>query len=410
MSLSEQPSRQTSRSIWAKGVGIPELGIIVAFTAIYSSAALYLLSLDLTYFKPLHFYIFVYGSAVVCFLTSGRARYVLSEHWMPIQLWALMLAVVSMQFLLMPIGDTGIEVLIDRVHFGLMLVSTLLLLGASDRVEFAIGLLKCVVVASCGVNLAEFFLGGTYIEWMTTVPGRAAGLFRDSNDSAMFIALAVPIIALNSSSRMRWSLYAITFAGIYVTFSRGGFVSWLAFVAITEVLRGYGGQVWGRRVFLTVTGSILVAASAVYFSSDLTELARQALSPYLTTNTTARIEFLNNASTQERMYVLERGLEVFAESPILGKGVGYTHAWTERVSVHNVFVLFLAELGLIGGVWMFFWVAALWCYGPPYGFLIAFMFVVTSFLNHTSCERPAVAMLIALYLFAAARQRNLQAY
>jgi O-antigen ligase len=137
------------------------------------------------------------------------------------------------------------------------------------------------------------------------------------------------------------------------------------------------------------------------FSGDIAKILTDALWPYLDANTTARIEFLSYDSTEERMAVLQRGWEAFEAAPLFGQGIGYTYAWDFPVSVHNMMLLMLAEMGILGGVWYLLFLASLAQYPRPFGLLACSVILVTGLFTHNHLERPAVAIVIALYAVSA---------
>ncbi|MFM9863553.1 MAG: O-antigen ligase family protein [Micropepsaceae bacterium] len=304
------------------------------------------------------------------------------------------------------ITPEGVSLLIGRGHFLATLVATFFLLGACIRLDFVIAAVGVIALLGCAINVVEFFFAGTSFDWLSTVPGRAAGFYGNSNDAAMFIALAVPIVAMNVSPRSRWIFYALTFVGVYVTFSRGGLVVWASLVAMSELMLGYGRRGWGTRVTLALISCLGLVGLLSFVSADASRTLTETLWPYLDANTIARVEFASNDSTAERMLLIERGLEAFSEAPLLGQGVGYTHSWDASASVHNMMILLLAEQGLLGGVWFLALLAVLWSYGRPYGVAIAIAVFVSGLFSHNHLERPALALVVALYLAVAVRRQR----
>jgi len=373
---------------------------------IYSSAAYFFFNNGMSELKPLYFYIVVYVCGAYAYLTSPGAGGSFRRHFTLVGLLALLVIATSIQFLIFDISAAGLDLYIGRIHFFLTLIAFFLLLGSSSRLGTVIDALKWIVVASCAINVAEFFYIGPSQGWMSTVPGRAAGFFENANDSAMFIALAIPIVAVTSSSRVRWLFYLVTFVGISVTFSRGGIVCWATFVAIAEIMLGLKRNAWGSRVFLAAITVVGIVALVSNFSSDFASTVTEMLSPYLDANTGARLSFEDSYSTNERAYVFQRGMQAFFDAPFFGQGIGYTHSWDASGSVHNMIVLMLAELGLVGGIWFVLFIVSLWVYGRPFGVAIAVVLLVSSLFTHNHLERPALAMAIAIYALAAERLRS----
>lgn len=402
--LSAITDLRTGHAQRPSAIGFPEMAASAALLLIYSHLAYFVFGHVFELLQPNYVYGVVYLAGFVLFLTSAAARRSLAGNTTVILVWFGLILLMVVQFLLFEISAEGLRLFIGRMHFLLTMISMFLILGACRRFEFVVTMLCLVVVASCAINVAEFFLGGAVMQWMSNVPGRAAGLFENSNDSAMFICIAVPVIAMGLSTRSRLLLYAVTFVGVYVTFSRGGLVDWAIAVAATELGLGYGRRGWATRATLLTMVVLAVALSLSFFSAELTKSVSAVLWPYLDANTSARMEFLSNDSSEQRMAVLQRGLEAFADAPIFGHGVGYTHSWEIPISVHNMIVLVLAELGLIGAVWYMLFLLSLARYGRPYGPLIVLLLLVTGMFSHNHFERPALAIAITFYLMAATKR------
>jgi hypothetical protein len=388
------------------GPGVYEFTTAAIFGLLYSYVVFYLFTLGFAAFQPNYYYALTYVAGGFAYLTHRDARTSLSQHATLLVVWLALLLMMAAQYLFLEITPEGAGIFAGRVHFFATLVAAFSLLGACKRLDFVIAAVGILALVGCAINVAEFFFAGTAFDWLSTVPGRAAGFYGNSNDAAMFIALAVPIVAMNVSLRSRWVFYALTFVGVYVTFSRGGLVVWASLVATTELMLGYGRRGWGTRMILTLISILGFAGLISFFSADAARLLTETLWPYLDANTIARVEFASNDSTAERMLLIERGLEAFADAPLVGQGVGYTHAWDASASVHNMTILLLAEQGLLGGVWFITLLMLLWSYGRPYGVAIVIALFVSGLFSHNHFERPALALLVALYLVAAVRRQR----
>ena len=382
-------------------IGLPEFSAILALVSLYSYVVYYLFGHGAPFLQPNYVYSVVYFLGSLVYATNERARQGIAGHTTVLALWVALIIIMAFQFLVLEISPEGLGLFYGRIHFFLTLLSMIIILNACKRLDVVIATLGWVIVAGCVVNVAEFFFAGTMFDWMSNVPGRAAGFYENANDSAMFICMGIPIVGLGLSARLRWVFYAVTLIGVYVTFSRGGLISWGLFAATTEVVLGSRRRGWGTRALVMMMAALCTIGALSYFSSDIEKSLSEALWPYLDANTSARMEFLSNDSTDERMSVLQHGLEAFASAPLFGQGVGYTHAWEYKVSVHNMIVLMLAELGLIGGFWYALFLLSLWKYGRPYGVTVLLIILVTGFFSHNHLERPAVAMIVALYVVAA---------
>lgn len=382
-------------------IGFPDVAAAAALCGIYSYAVYYLFNHGAAYLQPNYTYALVYLAGAFVYMTNHTARRALSEHTSIIALWIVLIVLMSIQYVFFEISSEGMGLFTGRMHFLVMLVATLLIFSASASLERIIAILGLVVAGVSALNIFEFFFAGNAIEWMSNVPGRAAGFYENANDSAMFICLAVPLVAMQLKGAWRIGFYLITFAGVYLTFSRGGLALFAFVVSLVELVLSASKPGWAvRAVILSAFGlSALVTLS--FLSDEMSRVVTELLWPYLDSNTAARIEFLSNDSTNERMVLLEHGLDAFAAAPLFGNGVGYTHAWDASASTHNLFVLMLAEMGLVGGIWMLAFVYVLWTYPRPYGGFLAALVAMSALFSHNHLERPALAMLLALYFVTA---------
>ena len=389
-----------------QGVGFPEWAASLSLIALYSYVVNFLFDHGFPELQPNYFYAAVYLSAVYVYVTNSRSKQAISNVAIPLAIWVVLLVLMTLQILFFDIGPSGANLFVGRIHFFLTMISFAVILTGCARFDVVILTLACVVVAGCLINLAEFLYAGSSFDWMSTVPGRAAGLYENSNDSAMFICFAVPIVGLNASGRLRVLLYAITFLGVSLTFSRGGLLSWIIFVAATELILTHQSRGWPRALLLGFVAATVLMLIISLFSSDLGKTVTDVLWPYLDANTSTRLETIEGASTDERIYIINRGLQAFSEAPLFGQGIGSTYAWDVGFSVHNMIILMLAEMGLVGGAWFVLFVTSLWKYGRPYGVLAALTLVTTGMFTHNHFERPAVAAILIFYLVAQTRFRK----
>ncbi len=384
------------------GFGLPEFAAITLLVALYSYSINYLFGQGWTFLQPNYAYATVYVLGALTYATSVAARRGVIGHSVLLCVLAVLFVLMALQFLILAIPAEGIGLFFGRLHFLLTMVAAIAILSGCAHFQTVVGTLGLVVLVSCGVNLFEFLFAGSLINWMSTVPGRAAGFYENANDSAMFIAMAIPLVALNLRSGSRYAFYLLTFAGTYVTFSRGGLVTWALLVALSEMSVG-GRRNWAVRASVGGLITFCVVGALSLFSADLSRATTEVLWPYLDANTSARIEFLSRESTDERMAVLQRGWDAFTSAPIFGQGIGFTHAWELKASVHNMIVLMLAEMGLIGAFWYSLFLLSIGLYRAPFGPIAFATILTTGLFSHNHLERPAVAIVVALYVVASRR-------
>lgn len=179
-------------------------------------------------------------------------------------------------------------------------------------------------------------------------PGRGAGFFIDANQAAY--ALIVMCIAVMPfvSVRFRFLVLLAMLAGVVPTFSRGA----IAFATAVALLWAYFGQLKFRQILIIG----LLAPLVILVGFNLFQLGLDADGANLD-NLIGRIYFFTSGgneaddfSVEERREVAELAWKIFIENPVLGDGVGATTTWASRGSTHNMYLLFLAEQGIFGGL------------------------------------------------------------
>jgi O-antigen ligase len=331
---------------------------------------------------------------------------ILRDHWSFVFLIVLYFLYVSVQYVLFDMADLPSvrEAYFENGQFLVTIFISLIAFELSINFRHLLTVLYAVVIASCVLNVIEFFDQMAFPIQLSTVIGRAAGLYQNPNVSADFIAGTIPLICGRSGRTSRLLCYAITGVGTFLTFSRGGWGLWFAAVAITELalvdwknFRFNSGNIAIVSAFM-----IGVIALVIAFGPALSLITGE-LGSNLDLNTATRLQLLTNDTTLSRLELARQGLIAFTSAPIFGHGVGYTWQWEFGLSVHNMFVLVLAEQGILGFIWLMTLLAVWWRYPRPYGWWLVVLFCVTGVSTHNFFDGPMPGILITLYLVAAKR-------
>lgn len=187
---------------------------------------------------------------------------------------------------------------------------------------------------------------------------RAAGLREDPNDTAMLLVAGVPLAIywfMNSKNVLIKLFFAgaipLLLVGIVLTGSRGGFVT-LVVIALMIYLRRPTLQ-------MTVAGLIMVASVAI--------LAPESYWNRMETLVTGE-ESHGGRSLESRSMLLQQGVAVFMDRPVLGVGPGnYGNAFMAAVTsgglvgrsglslvseqgivAHNMYLELVVEIGVLG--------------------------------------------------------------
>jgi O-antigen ligase len=174
--------------------------------------------------------------------------------------------------------------------------------------------------------------------------GRGAGLFINSNAAAAFVLAATVVLLAFVPMHMRGALLLLTFVGIVPTFSRSGLVC-----AALVVVLAVGLKLVNRTqvVALLIALPLLAGGTAIYYdsllsSSDDTNLHRivQRLNWFQ--------DMQSDDSIEDRIYPALRAWEMFLDAPVLGNGVGVTSRPSLGDGTHNMYLLLMAEQGVVG--------------------------------------------------------------
>lgn len=224
------------------------------------------------------------------------------------------------------------------------------------------------ILVSTGANLAEM---AGYLK-NSSVPGRAAGFIPDANDSA--IAIICMLALLLTLQRYFWlnvALIAVSFAGVFPTLSRSGFLVLALILLVFFALN-----------FREHAGKILLSAGLfIGLGIVATALLGMSNTARNDTNVQERLGAIFGGDTKkmestERMKDLSDGLDGAMQKPLLGHGTG---AGTVYWKPHNQIVSLWIDIGLPGAI-----------------LYIAILLV----LLWKACTQPAAALLGALPVIA----------
>lgn len=280
----------------------------------------------------------------------------------------------------------GAPELLKWAEFALLYVAATHILTTRAQLHWVIGALVAAGLAQVALGAYQFW-GRVGPPAFALADGfvRAHGTLRQPNPYAGYLGYLAPAAAsLAIAGLARWierrerralvgglvgsAAAAALIVGIGLSWSRGG---WLALVAALAVVGGLR----NRRTALLALAVVIVLAlivglAGVAWLPGPIAGRLQDLSDYFGGPDPARTEINDaNFAVLERLAHWRAGLDMFADRPWLGVGIGnYSVAyadyapphWYEPLGhAHNIFINFLAETGVIGGVaFLLFWLAA----------------------------------------------------
>jgi O-antigen ligase len=143
---------------------------------------------------------------------------------------------------------------------------------------------------------------------------------------------------------MRWraALILIAAIGIAPTFSRFGII-FMAILIVVAILM----KLLDRRQVLILLASVpvLLAGAEIYYELIVQSGNQNVLGRLAWFESMGRI---GDFSTRERRWVAELAWQQFQDNPILGDGLGATVSRGQRAGTHNMYLLLMAEQGLVG--------------------------------------------------------------
>jgi O-antigen ligase len=177
------------------------------------------------------------------------------------------------------------------------------------------------------------------------IHGRAAGLYLNPNIAAQALVMILACLMIRGSARANFFACGLALVGLFLTFSRGGLITW-AMLVIAATIRGRLSR-WFLLVIALCVAIILVAGPQVL----------DALSYWISPenrNSLDRLAWLlgqgglNDHSAGKREYLAAYAWQQFLQAPLLGHGLGYSWVWGVDVASHNLILRHLVEYGLIG--------------------------------------------------------------
>ncbi len=220
-----------------------------------------------------------------------------------------------------------------------------------------IGMVGCVQYAFAGVlGIPDFplqvwdFLDAAVFDFvgapvhLPTLGIRVAATFLNPNIYAQFIVMSLPIMAAygftgkNSPSKLLCRICLLLgVGGIFFSFSRGAYLA-VAAIAIVMCIANIRRMI---PISMVVMAVVLLLPESIY----------------------ARLGSMGNASDvaiTERFELWGIAMDMFSEAPLLGHGIGVGET-LERLSgmgfnaphLHNVFLQFLVEGGVVGLILLF---------------------------------------------------------
>ncbi|MGD9804038.1 MAG: O-antigen ligase family protein [Hyphomicrobiaceae bacterium] len=377
---------------------VAALGVL-GIALYFSQAYLYFFSVGMTPVAPVHWYLLTLALGSVALLRDVRlGKYI--THSRSLLAWAAAFTfIMAISFVVSVPGrladDDPLQTLISKQEMVLLLIMFTLIYQARAALEVTTKLLVLVTLISTIINLAEFTIAG--IEF-SSVAGRSAGLYVDSNLSGTMLVAGMLLSTLRVPTRFRIAYCVFVGIGVLVTFSRSALLLWTA--AFIGMLAFGWLTIYRKAAVATAIIGLVMAAHAMNTGGWVSAFEMAGAGDLLTTNTRARIgdSFLDQQdfSKAEREAVALRAFDEWRKAPILGNGIGYSGRYPVRS--HNQYLDVASDMGTVGLIAVMALLTLLWCSGTEVGILFGNHLFISNFFSHNNLEFAAVQIAIALAL------------
>lgn len=346
--------------------------------------------------KPSYIYFLTYGATAYLVMTRRFGLIPLGS----VKILGSLVVLACLHLAWMPFvvdDDEIARTLVLRLNDIVMTFSFFLIFSSLTNFGLILGMVRLVTIATCILNVVVVVFSDQMPIPMAVFPGRAAGLFWDPNQCATFLAMSLPLICFRMATLPRVVLYLIILVGILFTFSREGLVLWALAVPLDLILRpGLVGldtsKVLRSQMILTFSVAVLGISFSVLFP-----ILFDALTPFLNADTMARLNGIDQGSANQRLQLVDIGLQMFVDAPFFGSGYGSTRLLSIGLSLHNMYLLMMVEFGLVGLAIYVYFLSSLFTIKARFGAIAGILFVVESLFTHSYFDNCYYGLLIVLY-------------
>lgn len=321
----------------------PRLLAVAAVWIFFTSLSLYLFLAEYVSSPPLYWMI-GFGIVATPYCFSHRSIVALRQSLLA--RWCYGFLMISGLWLIFqpPPSEMAWQEFQTRVLSVLFILTLTCVFSREGAQLWARYVMLAAVLMAVAFNLYELFKPRSF----SIVMGRSAGLYMNPNQCAVALILGMIICLGLLPHRYRAIFVVLVGLGVLLTLSRSAIIGWV----ITFVILIKTGQVNLARSLLIVGMLMAVMAAAAVWQWSGIEYQLEDLG-VLNANTAMRLDWFNNmdasdSSATERKEVAELGWEMFAESPVVGHGVGASIDWGHERSSHNEYLNMMVDHGMIG--------------------------------------------------------------
>lgn len=346
--------------------------------------------------KPLYYYfLFISISVFVAITNISSPNIPKSTALNFLKYWVLLYTIYLLSHgILSPHSEIALGNFISNFEALLIFffaVYVLLILGI---IKATMWVMSFGVILTIPLNILDFI-----DPVFTTVPGRSAGFYENPTIAGQMLALmmvaSLPI--LHKKLRLIFVLFC-GFAAL-LTFSRAAWIFWLIGFFWMLSQKKSMAQISIKSILSFL---LVLTLFTLIFSGALGKMvAGSMFEHYLTPNTMARLgiggKVMSGDSYEDRQSLVKYSIKDFVEAPLFGHGMGYTES--QRRRPHNMYLLLLAEGGIIGLSIYLFFLGVLWWSAHGVGKPLVVILATSGLFTHNNLEQPAM-MLISAFIVA----------
>jgi O-antigen ligase len=299
-----------------------------------------------------------------------------------------------------------------RVLSLLIFLSGLFLVSICETVYVVRMLLVSSILAALN-NWIDFLNPYLFypVDFTNANPGRGSGFYINANQAGQAVVALCITLWPFISNKYRNVLMLIMIFGVIPTFSRSAIIFSIFAVLIT---------IWfGRANAKQMLWVAFAAVLLVFIGTALYDIAMNT-DQFSTRDIEQRLDFFStggqafDASANERKYVAAVAYDMFAQSPFFGNGIGSTLLELRGRGVHNMYLVLLAEQGIIGLILFLIFLVLIFIRGFRFYrrgvnanvtdigvalMLMAGLIAFFGLFSHTIFEDPFSLLLLSILLF-----------